>query len=160
MELSKAQSANIEEKQTVSKLSTRGRSRRRTNGSSNTKSNNYGGGPVDRKSRPRNSSTNNQANQVSNPRCWNCGGDYPHAGGKTSCPAYQDTYRGCGKLNHFKAVCRSKKKESHQIHTPSCSEQSGWRCVQRWRWGVHFLSKQKKPRRINLYSRSRCMAHQ
>ena len=30
--------------------------------------------------------------------------------GKTSCPAYQGTCQGCGKLNHFEAVCRSKGK--------------------------------------------------
>ena len=123
MELSKAQSPNIEEKQTVSKLSTRGRSRRRTNGSSNTKSDNDGGHPVDRKSRPRKSSTNNEANQTSSPRYRHCGGDYPHAGGKTSCPAYQATCRGCGKLNHFKAVCRSKGKEvTRYTHLPAVNK--------------------------------------
>lgn len=44
----------------------------------------------------------------SSPKCQNCGGDYPHHGGKTSCPAYQSTCRSRGKLNHFETVCKSK----------------------------------------------------
>ncbi len=41
-------------------------------------------------------------------KCRNCGKGYPHPGGKTSCPAYGKSCRGCGKQNHFEAVCRSK----------------------------------------------------
>ena len=40
-------------------------------------------------------------------KCRNCNGQYPHQGGKTSCPAYGKECRKCGKKNHFQAVCRS-----------------------------------------------------
>ena len=43
-------------------------------------------------------------------KCRNCGGTYPHNGGVTGCPAYQKDCRNCGKLGHFKSVCRSKPK--------------------------------------------------
>ena len=46
----------------------------------------------------------------SNIKCRNCGGSYPHAGGKTCCPAYQKECNNCGKLGHFKSVCRSEPK--------------------------------------------------
>ena len=41
-------------------------------------------------------------------RCFYCGGSYPHPGGKTSCPAFGKECRGCGRLGHFKEVCRAK----------------------------------------------------
>ncbi len=37
-----------------------------------------------------------------------CGGSYPHPGGKTSCPAFGKECRGCGRVGHFKEVCRAK----------------------------------------------------
>ena len=40
-------------------------------------------------------------------KCRNCNGQYPHQGGKTSCPTYGKECRKCGKKNHFEAVCRS-----------------------------------------------------
>ena len=40
--------------------------------------------------------------------CFYCGGSYPHPGGKTSCPAFGKECRGCGRLGHFKEVCRAK----------------------------------------------------
>ena len=40
--------------------------------------------------------------------CFYCGGSYPHPGGKTSCPAFGKKCRGCGRLGHFKEVCRAK----------------------------------------------------
>ena len=61
---------------------------------------------------------------------------YPHPGGKTSCPAYGKSCRGCGKQNDFEAVCRSKntkKKNSprnrtrdvqHLVDQNSSSEES------------------------------------
>ena len=46
----------------------------------------------------------------SNTKCRNCGGSYSHEGGKTRCPAYQKECNNCGKLGHFKSVCRSEPK--------------------------------------------------
>ena len=40
-------------------------------------------------------------------RCFYCGGSYPHPGGKT-CPAFGKECRGCGRLGHFKEMCRAK----------------------------------------------------
>ena len=39
--------------------------------------------------------------------CFNCGGAYPHDGGKTSCPAYGKDCRSCNKKNHFAKFCKS-----------------------------------------------------
>ena len=46
-----------------------------------------------------------QKHTDSRAKCRNCGGDYPHEGGKTACPAYLKLCRACGKKNHFKSVC-------------------------------------------------------
>lgn len=48
-----------------------------------------------------------QSKEMANRKCRNCGGPYPHQGDRTTCPAYGQECRNCGKLNHFKAVCRS-----------------------------------------------------
>ena len=42
---------------------------------------------------------------LSNTKCRNCGGSYPHEGSKTCCPSYQKECNNCGKLGHFKSVC-------------------------------------------------------
>src|SRR5277367_6677781 len=39
--------------------------------------------------------------------CINCGGSYPHKGGRSSCPAYGETCNKCMKQGHFASVCRS-----------------------------------------------------
>ena len=106
MELSKTQAANIEETQSVNNLS----SRRGNRGRRNRKSNKDGGRQADKKSRGRKSRNGGHEDRKSSLKCRNCGGDYPHRGGRTSCPAYQATCRSCGKLNHFETVCQSKDK--------------------------------------------------
>ena len=40
-------------------------------------------------------------------RCRNCGGAFPHPGGRTSCPAWGKQCRRCLKANHFARECRS-----------------------------------------------------
>ena len=40
--------------------------------------------------------------------CFNCGNNFPHEGGYTSCPAYGKTCFKCNKANHFKKVCKQK----------------------------------------------------
>ena len=40
------------------------------------------------------------------PKCFKCGGKFPHARNKT-CPAVGKTCNKCSKLNHFASVCRS-----------------------------------------------------
>jgi len=40
-------------------------------------------------------------------RCRNCGGVFPHPGGRTSCPAWGKQCRLCLKPNHFARQCRS-----------------------------------------------------
>ena len=43
--------------------------------------------------------------------CFNCGSDWPHPGGKESCPARGHTCNKCKKPNHFESVCKQRKKE-------------------------------------------------
>ena len=43
----------------------------------------------------------------SSDRCRNCGRQYPHEGGRTSCPAYNSVCRGCNRLHHWVRCCRS-----------------------------------------------------
>uniref|UniRef100_H3A6Z3 Gypsy retrotransposon integrase-like protein 1 n=1 Tax=Latimeria chalumnae TaxID=7897 RepID=H3A6Z3_LATCH len=45
---------------------------------------------------------------TSNTKCRNCGGNFPHAGGKTACLAFGKECHNCKKANHFAACCRSK----------------------------------------------------
>jgi len=105
MELSKAQAANIEENQSINNVFTLWKSKTKK---SEIKHN--GGRQADKKPRDRKSRNGGYEDRKSSPKCRNCGGDYPHHGGKTSCPAYQATCRSCGKLNHFETVCKSKDK--------------------------------------------------
>lgn len=111
MELSQKQGANIEESQTVNKLSSQGGYRNQRNWNAKASTNKDGGRATDKKSRNRKSRGDGHEMRKSSDKCRNCGGDYPHPGGKTSCPAHQATCRGFGKLNHFE-VCRSKGKGS------------------------------------------------
>jgi hypothetical protein len=39
--------------------------------------------------------------------CRNCGRNFPHEGGKTSCPAWGKECHGCHKLHHFRSQCRA-----------------------------------------------------
>ena len=117
MELSKAQAANIEDKQSVHKLSSRGGNQSRRYRNNNINSNQDDERSVDKKSRARKSRNSGHENQKSSVKCQNCDQNYPHPGGNTFCPAYQATCRGCGKLNHFEAVCGSKgKREKRNAH--------------------------------------------
>lgn len=110
MELSQKQAANADESQTVNKLSSQGGYRNQRNWNAKAGTNKDGGRATDMKSRNRKSRGDGHEIRKSSDKCPNCGGDYPHPGEKTSCPAYQATCRGCGKLNQFEAVCRSKEK--------------------------------------------------
>ena len=112
MELSQKQAANIEESQTVNKLSSQSGHRNQRNWNAKAGTSKDGGRATDKKSRNRKSRGDGHEIRKSSDKCRNCGGDYPHPGRKTSCPAYQATCRGCSKLNHFEAVCRSKGKGS------------------------------------------------
>lgn len=114
MELSQKQAANIEGSQTVNRLSLQGGYRNQRNWSAKAGTNKDAGCVTDKKSRNRKSRGDGHEIRKSRDKCRNCRGDYPHPGGKTSCPAYQDTSRGCAKLKHFEAVCRSKGKGSNR----------------------------------------------
>ena len=91
MELSKAQAANIEDKQSVNKLFSRRGNRSRRNQKSPANSNQDGGRQAGKRSRDRKSRNGGHEDRKSSLKCRNCGGNYPHHGGKTSCPAYQAT---------------------------------------------------------------------
>ena len=55
-----------------------------------------------------------------NTKCRNCGGNCPHEGGKTACPAYQKQCRACGKYNHFQSVClQTAKQQQSRTKLPS-----------------------------------------
>ena len=112
MELSQKQAANIEESQTVNKLSSQGGYLNQRNWNAKAGTNKDGGHATDKKSHNQKSHRDGHEIRKSSDKCRNCSGDYPHTGGKTSCPTYQATCRGCGKLNHFEAASRSKGKGS------------------------------------------------
>ena len=95
MEMSKSQAETIEEKQNINKLS-RKYTRR-------TSKQNQNGGYVDR---------NSDGAKVANAGTV-AKGTHTRAE-KTSCPAYGKSCRGCGKQNHYEAVCRSKKPNRKQ----------------------------------------------
>ena len=118
MEFSKAQASNIEDKQSVHKLSSYSGNRSRRYRNKNINSTQDGSErSADKKSRPRKSRSSGHESRKSSVKCRNCGQNYSHPGGNTSCPAYQATCRGCGKLNHFEAVGRSKgKRERRNAH--------------------------------------------
>jgi hypothetical protein len=105
MEMSKSQAETIEEKQSINNLS-----RKYTRRASKQ---NQNGGHVDRNSNGAKTADRNSVPGASG-KCRNCGKGYPHPGGKTSCPAYGKICRGCGKQNHYEAVCRSKKPNTKQ----------------------------------------------
>lgn len=42
-----------------------------------------------------------------NTQCRNCGGSFPHQGGRQACPAYGAECMSCNKLNHFAKYCLS-----------------------------------------------------
>ncbi|CAB3993644.1 Hypothetical predicted protein [Paramuricea clavata] len=67
-------------------------------------------------------------------KCRNCGGTYPHEGGKTACPAYGKECRSCGKLNHFQSVClqdrqRSNPTKPRQRRYPQTAERQDVRAM-------------------------------
>ena len=123
MELSTTQAATIEDKQSVNKLSSRGGNRGRRNPKNKVNSNQDGGRSVDKNSRTRKSRSSSHESRKSRAKCQYCGADYPHPGGKTHCPNYQTTCQGCGKLNHFEALCRSKTRgESGNVRRPAVNK--------------------------------------
>ena len=114
MELSQKQAASLEKSQTVNKLSSHGGYRNQRNWNAKAGANKDGGRVIDKKSRNRKSRGDGHEIWKSCDKCRNCGGDYPHPGRKNvlSRLSRQGTCQGCGKLNHFEAVCRSKGKGS------------------------------------------------
>ncbi|XP_064468936.1 uncharacterized protein K02A2.6-like [Ornithodoros turicata] len=64
-------------------------------------------------------------------QCFNCGGAWPHKGGKQSCPARNATCNACRKRGHFAVVCRSKNNTSenpnvvHEVTNQSADSKSG-----------------------------------
>ena len=57
--------------------------------------------------RPKQQQPQRQQPKISNNKCRNCGGEYPHPGGATSCPANGKSCYGCGKIGHYGSVCRA-----------------------------------------------------
>ncbi|KAI8510766.1 hypothetical protein Bbelb_116820 [Branchiostoma belcheri] len=49
--------------------------------------------------------------------CYNCGGSWPHKGGKESCPAWGKTCLNCNKKNHLAKYCKAKQTpRSKKVH--------------------------------------------
>lgn len=59
-------------------------------------------------------------------KCRNCGGPYPHIGGKLSCPAAGKKCFQCGKIGHFGKYCLSKLRQPTQ--SSRRTEQSTYQC--------------------------------
>ena len=55
-------------------------------------------------------------------KCRNCGKDYPHNGGRTSCPAYGTSCRSCGKPNHWSTCCRTNSTNRLRVDTARQSQ--------------------------------------
>ena len=47
---------------------------------------------------------------VRDKKCFYCGGKYPHAKGKSGCPAYGKKCINCGRMNHFASHCKDRQK--------------------------------------------------
>ena len=65
---------------------------------------------------------NTRADDAPTQTCRNCGGPYPHAGGRESCdscPAFGKSCNFCSKPNHFSKVCRSRQASQQAPTTPS-----------------------------------------
>lgn len=80
---------------------------------------------VNKLSLNRNKQICNNSKKTADMKCHNCGGTWPHEGGKTSCPAHGKYCNSCKKPNHFASQCRSKDGASqqppHQRHRDSIS---------------------------------------
>ncbi|KAL1424138.1 hypothetical protein MTO96_003636 [Rhipicephalus appendiculatus] len=60
--------------------------------------------------RPPRKSHERQRPRVSSTECHNCGGKWPHQGGRSGCPAWGKTCNACNKVGHFARFCLSTKK--------------------------------------------------
>lgn len=65
-----------------------------------------------------NGKRDNRTGQDGQKICGLCGGDYPHQGGPTSCPASGRTCAKCRKVGHFARMCRSRDQVAPQRRHP------------------------------------------
>lgn len=56
--------------------------------------------------------------------CRNCGGNWPHDGGRSHCPAWGRTCRACNKMGHFAKLCRATNKPAVQAISQACQDDS------------------------------------
>ncbi|KAK3753137.1 hypothetical protein RRG08_024415 [Elysia crispata] len=61
------------------------------------------------RSRPatRHAPSTSKQRTISSQQCRNCGGNWPHSGAQSKCPAFNKTCHKCSKLHHFASVCKS-----------------------------------------------------
>ena len=61
------------------------------------------------RSRPatRHAPSTSKQRTISSQQCRNFGGNWPHPGGQSKCPAFNKTCHKCSKLHHFASVCKS-----------------------------------------------------
>lgn len=68
----------------------------------------------------------NSRRQHPDASCYNCGGSWPHNGGRSSCPARGKSCRSCQKVGHFSKVCRSAPVTVRAIRKNAGSDSDGY----------------------------------
>ncbi|XP_078495184.1 uncharacterized protein LOC144749994 [Ciona intestinalis] len=66
--------------------------------------------------------TRHQQRETRSKKCYFCAGNYPHAQGRKSCPAFGNQCRNCGRYNHFSQCCLHMKQKKHVRQTEDNSE--------------------------------------
>ena len=68
--------------------------------------------------------SNDSRTKTSGQTCRNCGGSWPHKGGRESCPAKDRKCYKCSKLGHYAKLCRKSDKSQVNQTTKEAEDDS------------------------------------